>query len=63
MRVTVDAAQQVDAVTYCEDCAEVGGILRLKVLGETDKATWALAAPSLCVQLLEAVGCVEHGGG
>ena len=63
MRVTVDAAQQVDAVTYCEDCVEVGGILLLKVLGETDKATWALAAPSLCVQLLEAVGCVEHGGG
>jgi hypothetical protein len=41
----------------------VGGILFLEVLGETDKATWALAAPSLWVQLLEAVGCVEHGGG
>ena len=54
--MTVDAVQQVDAVTYCEDCAEVGGILLLQVLGETDKATWALAAPSLWVQLLDAEG-------
>ena len=41
----------------------MGGILALKVLGETDKATRALTAPFLWVQFLEAVGCVEHGGG
>ena len=41
-----------------------GGILALKALGETDvdKATRALAPPSLRVQLSEAVGCVEHDG-
>ena len=37
-----------------------GGILALKILGETDKATRALTAPSLWVQ---AVGCVDRRGG
>ena len=41
-----------------------GGILAFKALGETDmdKATRALAPPSVWVQLSEAVGCVEHDG-
>ena len=41
----------------------MGGMLALKVLGETDKATRALTTPFLWLQFLEAVGCVKHGGG
>ena len=40
-----------------------GWTLALKILGETAKAMRALTAPSLWAQLLEAVGCAEHGGG
>ena len=63
---TVDAAQQVDAVAQCEECAEravlrgpPGGILALKVLGETHQVMRRLTALLCGCNSLE----VEHRSG
>ena len=68
---TVDAAQQVDAVAQCEECAEravlrgpPGGILALKILGETHQVMRRLTALLCGCSSSEVVKCgVEHRSG
>ena len=60
--VTVDAAQQVDSVVQCEQCAD-GRHTGPQGLGGDRQGDAGAHCTLFVVQFLEAVGCVEHGGG
>ena len=61
-KATVDAAQQVDSVVRCEQCAD-GRHTGPQGLGGDRQGDAGAHCTLFVVQFLEAVGCVEHGGG